>query len=124
MTYAAAIMLKVGCLLCVDAGKNEFLHKLFIKSHYNQTQRIQDRFAAQTAQGEYERVLLEKMDRHMMKYLPEEVRHITAKRRQHQMERKYDNQFYMIQIQRTQKMTVALWRMIQTVSHQRVKAWT
>ena len=94
MTYAAAIMLKVGCLLCVDAGKNEFLHKLFIKSHYNQTQRIADRFASQTAQGEYERVLLEKMDRHMMKYLPEEVRHITAKRRQHQMERKYDNQFY------------------------------
>jgi hypothetical protein len=94
MTYAAAIMLKVGCLLCVDAGKNEFLHKLFIKSHYNQTQRIQDRFAAQMAQGEYERVLLEKMDRHMMKYLPEEVRHITAKRRKHQTERKYDNQFY------------------------------
>jgi hypothetical protein len=30
----------------------------------------------------------------MMKYLPEEVRHITAKRRQHQMERKYNNQFY------------------------------
>ena len=29
-----------------------------------------------------------------MKYLPEEVRHITAKRRQHQMERKFDNQFY------------------------------
>jgi hypothetical protein len=57
MTYAAAIMLKVGCLLCVDDGY--FLLKLFIKSDYNQTRRIQDRFAAQTAQGEYERVLCE-----------------------------------------------------------------
>jgi hypothetical protein len=43
MTYAAAIlMLKVGCLLCVDDGKNEFLHKLFIKSHYNTTIKLNE----------------------------------------------------------------------------------
>jgi hypothetical protein len=125
MTYAAAIMLKVGCLLCVDAGKNEFLHKLFIKSHYNQTQRIADRFASQTAQGEYERVLLEKMDRHMMKYLPEEVRHITVQREDSiKWKGNTTTNSIMIQIQRIQKMmTVAHWMGSQSVSHQSVMAW-
>jgi hypothetical protein len=58
-------MLRLGCLKAVDTEKNEQLHKDLVKKHVKQTQRIPGRFASQIAQADYERVLFDRMQRHL-----------------------------------------------------------
>ena len=83
MLLVASIMLRLGCLKAVDTAKNEQLHKDFVKNHYQQTQRIPGRFCTQIASGDYERLLLEKMQRHIQSFLPDEVKHLSEKKARH-----------------------------------------
>ena len=83
MLMAASIMLRLGCLKAVDTEKNEQLHKDFVKNHYQQTQRIQSRFCSQVAAGDYERLLLDKMQRHLQDYLPDAVKHLSERKSRH-----------------------------------------
>jgi hypothetical protein len=83
MLLAASIMLCLGCLKAVDTEKNEQLHKDFVKNHYQQTHRIQSRFCSQIAVGDYERLLLDKMQRYLQDYLPDEVKHLSERKSRH-----------------------------------------
>jgi hypothetical protein len=59
MLLCASIMLRLGCLKAVDTEKNEQLHKDLVEKHFQQTQRIPERFSSQIAQADYERVLFD-----------------------------------------------------------------
>jgi hypothetical protein len=96
MLLCVSIMLRLGCLKAVDTEKNEQLHKDFVKKHYQQTQRIQGRYCTQTAKGYYEAVLLDRMQRHLHTYLPDDPKHLSEKKRSRYERSRvaHDGQFY------------------------------
>ena len=69
--------LKFGCLKAVDSGPNERNHKDFLKYHFERTQKQAAKFSTQIAQGEYERMLLEKVRITIQSFLPEPLAALT-----------------------------------------------
>jgi hypothetical protein len=83
MMYMTGLALKFGCLKAVDSSPNEKNHKFFLKYHYNCTQKQSSKFSSQVAQGEYERMLLEKVRDHIESFLPEPLSAWTALTKQY-----------------------------------------
>lgn len=77
MLYMSGIALKFGCLKAVDSGPNERNHKDFLKYHFERTQKQAAKFSTQIAQGEYERMLLEKVRITIQSFLPEPLAALT-----------------------------------------------
>jgi hypothetical protein len=96
MLLCASIMLRLGCLKAVDTEKNEQLHKDLVKKHVQQTQRIPGRFSSQIAQADYERVLFDRMQRHLHIHLPHEVKHLSERKssRYDHCKVSHETQFY------------------------------
>ena len=84
MNYIVGIVLKFGCMRNVDSGPNERHHKDLFKYHYGRTQKRPDKFSTQIADGEYERLLIDKATRHMTTFVPESIRNLLDKNKHKQ----------------------------------------
>jgi uncharacterized protein VirK/YbjX len=51
--YIWVYVLKMSCMRASDTGVNEKNHKVFVKRHYNKTQKILSKFTAQVAENEH-----------------------------------------------------------------------
>lgn len=95
MMYMTGLALKFGCLKALDSSPNERNHKQFLKYHYLRTQKQSSKFSSQVAQGEYERMLLEKVREHIESFLPEPVAALTRSTTKYNHSKTtFDRQFF------------------------------